>query len=104
MISAVLPADGHFICTIWCCPGWVWVALRFQRLLPKAHSESTVWSKTCWERCCFLDDKYRYSTSKVRLSKDTPVKKAMVLKKAGGFRGRWTRGISAGIWLVRLSM
>lgn len=80
------------------------MALWVRQLLPEAHSESTVWSRTCWERRCFLDDIYRYTARKARLSKATPVKKAMVLMKVGGLRGRRTRGISAGIWLVRLSM
>lgn len=60
-------------------------------------------SKACWERLWFLDDTHRY-TRYVRHSKATAVKKVRVPIKADDLMGRRIRGLSAGIWLVRLSM
>lgn len=103
MTLGAFPEGGYFACIVWCCPGWFWAALRLWKLLHKAHSESTVWSKACWECLCFLDKAYRY-TRNARHSKATAVKKARMPIKAGGSMGRRIRGLSAGIWLVRLSM
>lgn len=103
MTLGAFPDDGHFACIVWCYPGWFRAGLRLQELLHKAHSESTVWSKACWERLCFLDEAYRHARN-TRHSKATAVKKARMPIKAGGSMGRWIRGLSAGIWLVRLSM
>lgn len=103
MTLVAFPEDGHFACIVWCSAGWFWAALRLQELLREAHSESTVWSKACWECLCFLDEAYRYKRN-ARHSKATAVKKARMPIKAGGSMGRRIRRLSAGIWLVRLSM
>lgn len=103
LTSVVFPEDGHFARIVWCHPGWIWTALGPQEMVCKAQSESTVWSRVCRERLWFLDDIHRY-TRNARHSKAIPAKKARVPIKVGGFMGRRIRGISAGIWLVRLSM
>lgn len=69
----------------------------------KAQSESTAWSKACSECLFFLDAEHRYARN-ARHSKAAAVKKARVPTKTGGSMGRRIRGLSAGIWLVRLSM
>lgn len=69
----------------------------------KAHSESTAWSKTRSERLFVLDVEHRYKRN-ARHSKAVAVKKARMPTKTVGWMGRRIRGLSAGIWLVRLSM
>jgi hypothetical protein len=68
-----------------------------------AHSESTAWSKACSERFFVLDIEHRYKRN-ARHSKAVAVKKARMLTKMDCCMGRRIKGLSAGIWLVKLSM
>lgn len=81
------------------CPeGWVSLCSP-----APSQSASTACSRACSERFSVLAAEHR-NARKARLSKVLAVKKARRPMKAGGGMDRRTRALTAGIWLVRLSM